>query len=93
MAPTNCPRCNHTLPPDAKACPGCGALLGHAGRHLRTHTWLASALLLGSYFGLVSQTDGKASGPAVATAIFGALLVIAVIYYIEVRIRSGRRHH
>jgi hypothetical protein len=93
MALINCPECQQPLSTTASSCPRCGAHVRPPERHLKTHTWLASALLVGSYFGLVSQTDERSSGAAVATAIFGALLVIAVIYYVEVRIRSGRRHH
>jgi len=91
MALTTCPDCGRELPSEAAHCPHCGLRLSPPPRHLKTHAWLATALLVGSYFGLVSQTDTRSAGPAIATAIFGALLVVAILYYVEVRIRS--RHH
>ncbi len=88
----------------AATCPRCGAPLGRspaevappaspdaASTRLKVHTIIATALILGSSVGLMAETRTTAAGPSIAAVVFGLLFVLAILYYVEVRVRSS--HH
>jgi hypothetical protein len=92
MAAT-CPRCGA---PQGRAAgggvPSAGpaATPDAASTRLKVHTAVATALVLGSSVGLMAQTRTTAAGPGIAAALFGLLFVLAIFYYVEVRVRSSR---
>jgi hypothetical protein len=69
---------------------GSAATPAAAGKGAKVHTAVATALVLGSSIGLMAETRTTAAGPNVAAIVFGLLFVLAILYYIEVRVRSAR---
>ena len=69
---------------------GAAATPERAAKRLKVHTAVATALILGSSIGLMAQTRTTAAGAGVAVVVFGLLFVLAILYYIEVRIRGSR---
>jgi hypothetical protein len=61
-----------------------------ANKRLRVHTAVATALVLGSSIGLMAETRTTAAGAGIAATVFGLLFVLAILYYVEVRVRSSR---
>ncbi len=94
MAAT-CPRCGVPLG-RSNAAGGHGAdPVGRpdaAGTRYKVHTAVATALVIGSSVGLMAETRTTVAGASVTAIIFGLLLVLAILYYVEVRVRSSRRH-
>lgn len=103
MALTACPECKNEISTTAAACPRCGAPPGRAAggvdpagtpdaasARLKVHTAVATALVLGSSVGLMAEARTTAAGPGVAATLFGLLFVLAIFYYVEVRVRSSR---
>jgi hypothetical protein len=39
----------------------------------------------------MAETRTTAAGPSIAAVVFGLLFVLAILYYVEVRVRSS--HH
>ncbi len=104
MAITTCPECKSEVSTMAATCPRCGAPLERspgavapptgpdaARTRLKVHTVVATALVLGSSVGLMAETRTTAAGPSIAAVVFGLLFVLAMLYYVEVRVRSS--HH
>ena len=92
MAAT-CPRCGAPVAHAAGGgvqSAGPGATLRAAGGRLKLHTAVAMAMVLASSVGLMAEASTTAAGPNVAAVVFGLLFVLAILYYVEVRVRSSR---